>query len=158
MKQKVLAAILFVCVTIGVIGSPVAAAVDDEYGWTGVQVPVMADLEVMPGYIEIAPLWEIISTLRLDMSFNNGVITSNGSVSGRAGTTSISATYTLERQQANGTFQRVDSWSANSNSMILTSSRTTSNMIRGTYRLSVTVTATRNGVVETASETLTRTF
>ena len=136
MRKRVAILLVCVCLVIGVVGiSSTAAAVDFPY-------------------MGIDPFWTNTASIRLDMNLSNGNIISNGSVTGQNGTTGISATFTLSRQNANGTFTVVDTWSAThgASTMILTSSRTTAGQSAGTYRLSVTSRVTRNGTTETVSE------
>jgi len=105
-------------------------------------------------------LWENVASIFLDMKFSNGIITSTGTVTGKSGTTAISATFILERRNTNGTFTEVDRWTANHGSitMLLSTSRSTRNQSAGTYRLSVIATVTRNGKLETVTGNHTTTF
>ena len=144
MKKKVSIVVLCVCLVVGVVGlSPSATAAE------------------LPPYMGIDPFWDNTASISLIMSFSNGRITSEGTVIGQNGTTGITASFTLSRQNANGTFTVVDTWSAVNNStmtMFLSSSRTTANQTAGTYRLSITTRVTRNGTTETVSESHTMTL
>ena len=44
--------------------------------------------------------------------FGNGQVTSSGTIVGQNGTTNFAASFTLSRQNANGAFTAVDTWSA----------------------------------------------
>jgi len=94
--------------------------------------------------------WDNVATISLDMSYSFGAVSSSGLVSGKAGTTAISAMFILERRNTNGTFTEVDRWSATNGNApaLLITSRTTRNQFAGTYRLSVTARVTRNGKTE----------
>jgi len=104
--------------------------------------------------------WQNAASISLDMQFSGGVITSTGRVNGQSGTTAISATFTLARQNTNGTFTEVDTWTATNGAhpFLLSTSRTTSDLAAGTYRLSVSAGVTRNGWTENVSGNHTMTF
>jgi len=99
--------------------------------------------------------WTNTATIALAMSMNNGTITSEGQILGKAGTTRISVTFTLEKL-VNGKYSYVDSWSASSNSMICNSSHPTSNCTSGTYRLTVKGTVTKDNYAEPIEYSLTK--
>lgn len=134
MTKRISLALLCVCLVIGMTGLTTTAAAAEPY------------------QVEIEPFWQNVAAITLNMSRNGGTVTSMGQILGQAGTTAISASFTLARQNANGTFTNVDSWITNSSSMATSSSRSTTGQSAGTYRLSVTVRVTRNGTVETVSE------
>lgn len=136
MKKRVSLTLLCVCLLIGTIGFTTTAAEVEE----------------------IEPFWQNAAAITLDMSRNGGTVTSSGRIAGQAGTTAISASFTLARQNANGTFTNVDSWTASSNSMLVSSSRSTTGQSAGTYRLSVSASVTRNGTIETVFESHTMTL
>lgn len=102
------------------------------------------------------PLWQNVASIGLNMTFSNGTVTSTSTVSGQAGTTAISATFTLSRRNTNGTLTAVDTWTAThgTNTRVLTSLRTTRNQSAGTYQLRISASVTRNGTVETVTESL----
>ena len=110
--------------------------------------------------IIVEPFWENAALISLDMTFSNGTITSTGTVTGKSGTTAISATFVLAQRNANGTFTEVDRWTARNGNVafLLTTSRTTRNLSAGTYRLSVTASVTRNGRIETVNGNHSATF
>jgi len=145
MKKRILATILCICTLFGMVGAYSASA---------------DNLTPADDFLELGNTldWKNIATISLAMSYNNGTITSEGRVTGQSGTTKITASFVLAKQGANGVFSVVDSWSASSDSIMLSSSRTTSGMTAGTYKLTVTTTVTRNGTNETVTESLTKTL
>ncbi|MCL2221851.1 MAG: hypothetical protein FWC20_06885 [Oscillospiraceae bacterium] len=121
----------------------------------------VANTAIAAGTTEVfQPLWDNTAAITLNMSFSNGRVTSTGSVQGRTGTTAITATFTLERQNANGTFSVVDTWTASNGTipLHLASSRVTSNQTAGTFRLSVVASVTRSGTTEVARNSHTMTL
>jgi hypothetical protein len=106
----------------------------------------------------IQPFWTTISTIALSMTYSNGKVNWGGSISGNSNVASISATYTLEKRNSNGTYTFVDDWNVSGAKTYLDSSgsKTAST---GTYRLTVSVTAvTTSGTSENASNNLVKTF
>ena len=142
MRKRFVSSILCLVIVIVAMGVPLASAVNLK----------SVDLSEGP-----KTRWQHTRSIALDMSFNNRTITSNGTITGHTGTTGISAIFILERL-VNNQYEFVDSWTATSSTIILTSSRTTQNCDRGTYKLSVTAWVTRNGTLETVSDSLTKTF
>jgi len=139
MKTRILAIILCICTVIGATGIPsVYASALQPNG-------------------DISPRWQNINSITLDMSFSNGTVTSSARVTGQTGTTKISATFTLERL-TNGQYKYVDSWPADSTTILLSSSRSTTSCTTGTYKISISGTATKNGVVEPFSDSLIKNF
>ncbi|MDR2569454.1 MAG: hypothetical protein LBD23_04025 [Oscillospiraceae bacterium] len=128
MKKRFLAIILCVGILMMAVGSPIAQA-----------------------------RWTHLRSINLNMSHRNNTITSSTSISGLSGTTRITASFILE-VLVNGQYQHVDSWSASSNSILLSNTRETSNCSARTYRLRVTATVTRNGTNETVSDSIVRSF
>jgi hypothetical protein len=105
----------------------------------------------------IDPLWDNVNNIRLGLTFSGNIANVSGAITGITGTTQISATFTLERQNANGTFSYVASWSTNANGRILTFSESRSPVTTSgnTYRLRVTAGVTRNGITEFISDSVT---
>lgn len=118
MIKRILTTILCICVAIGVLGVPIAQA-----------------------------RWSNTSSIQLNMSLKSGTITSEGQVLGKAGTTRIEVTFTLEKL-INGQYTYVDSWTENSNSILLSSSHKTSNCTSGTYKLTISGTVTKDNYAE----------
>jgi hypothetical protein len=139
MKKRIIAAILCVCALFGAISIPSATA-----------------SAVQPGAV-ITPEWTNVNSIKLNMSFNNGTITSEGTVTGYSGTTYISVSFTLEKQES-GQYKYVDSWTASSTTMLLGNSHSTPKCTAGIYRLSISGTAMRNGTAESFSDWLVKTF
>lgn len=106
----------------------------------------------------IQPFWTTLSTIILSMTYSGGQVNWGGSISGNSNVVSISTTYTLEKRNSNGSYSFVDDWNDSGAATYLDSSgsKTTA---KGTYRLTVDITAvTSSGAVETASNSLTKTF
>lgn len=141
MKKRILSAILCVITVVGAFGLPSAQAVSSE----------LAASENLSGGAELR--WANTASITLNMQRNNNRVTSDSVIVGFAGTTRISASFTLEKL-VNGEYVNVDSWTASSNSMILNNSRVTPNCTAGTYKLSVSATVTRNGTPENVSYSL----
>jgi len=141
MKKRVLAAILCFCVVVGTIGVPIAqAGFEDAY-----KEPITTKR------------WTNTATIALAMSFSGGTVTSEGQILGKAGTTRISVTFTLEKL-VSGKYQYVDSWPASSNSMLCSSSHKTASCTSGTYKLTVNGTVTKDNYAEPIEDWLIKTF
>jgi len=95
--------------------------------------------------------WANVSKVSLDLSFAGGKAQCAGKVVGNAGTTSISATITLERKNTNGSYSYVTSWSTSTSSTSLPFSYSHSVSSGYTYRLSISTKVTTNGVTETVN-------
>lgn len=108
------------------------------------------DVEQFAEPSEIAAFWDNIHAISLDMSRSGGNINWSGNVIGFSGTTRITAAYTLERDDGQGRWVFVGSWSRNADSSILMASGSAPGAA-GTYRLTVRTTVTRNGVNETVT-------
>ena len=143
MKKRILATILCVCVVVGSLGVPIAQASS-----------VDADTNKEPAS---TARWTNTATISIDMKLSNGTITSEGQILGKAGTTRISVTFTLDKL-VNGVYKYVDSWSASSNSMLCSSSHKTSGCTSGTYKLTVKGTVTKDGYAEPIEDWLTKSF
>jgi len=101
--------------------------------------------------VEITPFWININSITTSLSISNtGTASCSAIISGATGTTSISATYRLEQKTGN-TWSTVQTRTGSTNATRLTFSRSSNNVARGTYRLSVTATVVRNGVSETVT-------
>jgi len=139
MKKRVFATILCICALVGTIG-----------------IPSVSASAAQPG-VEVTPYWSNVNSIKLNMSLSNGTITSEATVTGYTGTTYISATFTLEKLNGNQ-YERVDSWTASNSAMLLSNSHSTSKCTAGTYRLSISGTATKNGTSESFSDWLIKSF
>ena len=141
MKKRILAAIICICVVAGSLGVPIAQASqvgeNKEFATT--------------------TRWTNTATISLDMKLSSGTITSEGQILGKAGTTRISVTFTLEKL-VSGKYQYVDSWTASSNSMLCSSSNKTSGCTSGTYKLTVRGTVTKDNYAEPIEDWLIKTF
>ena len=99
---------------------------------------------------DVSPQWTNINDIQLDLYFENGEAGCSGIITGASGTSSITATFKLERKNSSG-WSLEKSWKKNSDDESL-SFYGTEDVSRGyTYRLTVTTNVTRNGVTETAS-------
>lgn len=109
-------------------------------------------------FVPIAPFWQNVQHIVLDLQFTGSTAECSGVVRGNSGTTRITATFTLERQNANGTWSSVASWSESADDSLLTFSASHSSVTttgNTTYRLRVTALVTRNGVTEVATFSVT---
>lgn len=135
MKSRVLLLILCTCIMLGTVHIPLTAA-----------APNIAS--------GIQPFWVNVANVSLSMSYSSGKINWVGQIKGLSGTNSIVASYTLEKKGSNGGYTFVDSWqNLKSSSSILISNGSTSGTA-GTYKLTVSITVTRNGVTETVTDSL----
>lgn len=101
----------------------------------------------------VQPQWVNVSDIVLTMNYSGGAVNWTGEVDGYSGVTSISATFTLARQNSSGQYQYVDSWTASAKDSYLrkVASKTAT---RGTYRLSVTATVKGSAGTETVTDSL----
>lgn len=144
MRKRILSTLLCVFAVVGVFGLPSAQAVSEH--------PISE--EVSEGTML---RWANCASITLDMRRSNNKITSDSGITGKAGTTNITASYILERL-VSGSYVEVDAWTASSNSMILSDSHETPNCPAGNYKLSVSATVTRNGIPEDVSESYVEVF
>ena len=63
--------------------------------------------------------WVNVASIDLGLTYSGNVVTCSGTIRGNANVNSISATFTLSRQNANGTFTAVKTWSRSSNTRTL---------------------------------------
>jgi hypothetical protein len=92
------------------------------------------------------------------MSYSNGSVNWIGQIDANPGTTSISATYTLEKRNANGTYSYVSSWNKSGTATALVSTGSAA-AAKGTYRLSVIATVINSaGISEVATDSVVNTF
>ncbi|GHV06025.1 hypothetical protein FACS1894217_03910 [Clostridia bacterium] len=98
------------------------------------------------------PFWANVNTINASISFSSGNAVCSVTILGKAGTTSISATCTLQRKVGTS-YITVGSWSASSSSQTLSSSKSYAATSGQTYRLSVTAKVTKSGTVENISFT-----
>jgi len=136
----------------------VAMAANKElaYAEAHSQLDSGAELPSQSIYVGIEPTWTNTSDIALAMSLSNGRVSWSGRIQGHPGTSSIVATYTLERMNTNGSWSHVNSWpNLRASSSILTSS---GNVLgsSGAFRLTVVTTVTRNGHNETIRHSIER--
>jgi hypothetical protein len=113
----------------------------------GIGVPAFA-------YIGISPLYTHVSTTRLELSFEGTTAKCSSTIQGLSGTTGVTAAFTLQRKETNGTYTTLKTWNESASGTTLRFSGTHTITTGFTYRLSVTVKVTRNGTTETVSEWL----
>lgn len=100
-------------------------------------------------YVSISPLWDNVNTITLSISQNGSNILCTGAVQGMTGTTNIDVTLTLYKL-VNGSYSYVTSWDASVDGRILASEKTVTGT-NGTYKLTLSGTATRSGYAEEIS-------
>lgn len=99
--------------------------------------------------LPITPQWTNVNNIWLDLYFNDGQAECSGIIAGVSGTSSITATFKLERKGILG-WSLEKSWDKSSSNDTLTFYGTDA-VSKGTYRLSVTAKVTKGGVTETVS-------
>lgn len=127
MKKRLTAAIVCVCVMLGMMHIPTVAATS---------------------FLDIAPMWVNTSDISLGLYYESGTVKWNSSIVGEPNTTKITATFTLYKKNANGTYTSLGTWDASSTTLRLTASGSATGSA-GTYKISVTAKVTRNGTTET---------
>jgi hypothetical protein len=107
--------------------------------------------EVEPTYIGIMPLWQNIVGINVIMSITNGRAEMAGTVVAGIGTTSISVNAILDRVDSNGNLlANIASWNNLTTNGNTWAWERPHMVARGHfYRLTLEVTAVRNGVSET---------
>jgi hypothetical protein len=114
--------------------------------------------EASDGTSGFQPYWSTLSTITLSLSYSGGKVNWGGSISGNSNVTSINATYTLYRLNANNAYTYVNSWN-NYGSQTYLNSSGSQTAAAGTYRLTVEVTATTSsGTTESVSSSLSKTL
>ena len=117
----------------------------------GFAIPTYAEeIKQVDEAVGISPLWQHIVRIDANLVINNGRATMDGSVIANPGTTGIIVNVALDRVNTNGTLTRITSfnnltssgniWAWGGNWMVATGH---------TYRMTMTVTAFRNGGSET---------
>ena len=117
------------------------------------QVPVAASADPEPiaaTYIPITPLWQNVERATANVTFAGTTAHGSATIVGLAGTTSITATMTLERVSGNSVTWST-SWTRTANSSRLVMSESATVTQNGTYRLRVDAAVVRNGVTERIS-------
>ena len=94
-----------------------------------------------------------ISSITVTLTITSGTATCKGTIVGFAGTTKISATYTLQRKPAGGSYSDYKPWPPKTvYGPALTFSETQSVPSGYTYRLKCDAIVTRNGIDEKVTE------
>lgn len=100
----------------------------------------------------VQPFWENTSSVSPTLSFTGTTANVGGVVRGFSGTTRITATVTLARRNANGSFATVKTWSDLSANGATLAFSNTHTVTRGhTYRVTISANVTRNGTTEAVS-------
>lgn len=97
----------------------------------------------------VKPLWDNTNDVKLSLYFTDNNAECVGMIEGVTGTSSISATFKLERKGLFG-WTVENSWTKSEKGQFLSFYGTTP-VAKGTYRLSVTAKVTVNGVTETVT-------
>jgi len=143
MKKSILVAIVSLCLAFSA-SMPAAASASSESAPIGDGVNQTR--------------WANVSDITLSMTYSGGAVNWRGIIQGKSNVVRIDATFTLEKLNANGKYEYVDSWTASTTTMKLdkSGSKTTA---KGTYRLSVKATVTTtSGATETVTDSLVKTF
>ena len=119
---------------------------------------IQAAEEMRVGSTDNILRWANASRVAVDLSFDGGKAECTGIVYGKSGTTKISATFTLERKNANGTYTHVTSWYTSTSGLSLNFFEATSVSSGYTYRLKVSASVTCNGTTETVSTSVERSY
>lgn len=106
-------------------------------------------LKEFSGEIPITPQWTNTNNIWLDLYFDDNQAECSGIIAGVSGTSSITATFKLERKSILG-WSLEKSWDKSSNTDTLTFYGADA-VSKGTYRLSVTAKVTKDGKTETVS-------
>jgi hypothetical protein len=110
----------------------------------GMGVPALA-------YVGISPMYTNVSYVNMNLTFSGTTANCSSTIQGLSGTTSITATYTLQRKETNGSYTTLKTWTPSASGMTLRLNETHTVTSGYTYRLSVTASVTRNGTTETVS-------
>lgn len=106
----------------------------------------------------IVPFWVNVSSITLSMTYSGGAVQWRGIVQGKANTASINANFRLEKQNSNGNYVLIDTWTASTKTTKLDKSVSIVGS-RGIYRLTVTATVkSTSGVSETVTDSLVKTL
>lgn len=94
-----------------------------------------------------------ISTIDLRLTFNGTTAKCIGVIEGLSGTTNITATFALQRKEADGTYTTLITWPTVSVSITTLRFSETYTVAYGyTYRFTMSVSVTRYGTTETVSK------
>ncbi|MFT4143727.1 MAG: hypothetical protein QM644_04670 [Mobilitalea sp.] len=105
----------------------------------------------------VTPQWTNVNDITLNLYFSSGVAYCSGTIKALSGTTSITATFKLERKVGSAWVVE-NAWGQSSSSSTLSFSGTDDVSAGYTYRLSVTANVTRNGVTEAVSSSVEGTY
>ena len=118
-------------------------------------ITIMASLMIQPisaaysSGTNIEPLWTNAASASLAINFENEDILITATITGRTGTTYKNGIITLEKVSGSSTV-KIQEWTGlSSNSSIFQFRNQSIEKNKGTYRLTLRITAVRNGVSET---------
>ncbi|GHU35419.1 hypothetical protein FACS1894105_04110 [Clostridia bacterium] len=139
MQKRILAALLSLLCVVGVAPTAISASADTP--------------------TSVGTYWISLQSITLTMSYSGGQVTWNGLLMGGTTTVGMSATYTLQKKNANGTYTNIATWGPYSSTSYMLSSSGSATTSKGTYRLTVNGTVIYNiGAVETVTDNLEKTF
>jgi hypothetical protein len=142
MKKRFLGAIMSVLIGLGALAIPALAA-----------IPAVAASDV-----PVQLYWANTKSIALSMDYANNAVNWGVIIKGNTGT-SITATVTLSKQNANGTYTEVGTWPNLSSATATLGASGSYSGAKGTYKLSVSGTVTDSaGVKEDISDSLVKTF
>ncbi|MCL2051541.1 MAG: hypothetical protein FWG91_07435 [Lachnospiraceae bacterium] len=102
-------------------------------------------------YMPIMPLSDNVNSISLTISNSSGKAACSGAIFAATGTTSIKATFKLEKK-VGSSWSHEKTWTKDSTSSVLTFSDSSHSISAGsTYRLTLTAVVVRNGKSETVS-------
>lgn len=106
----------------------------------------------------IEPFWVNVSSISLTMTYSGGAVNWRGIVQGKENTASIDANFRLEKQNSNGKYVLVDTWTASTKATKLNKKVSVADA-KGTYRLTVIATVkSTSGASETVTDSLVKTL
>ena len=137
MKKRILSTLLGICMILSLVQMPALAATDSD------------TTRITNNGNQLR--WSNTSTINLSLSYSRGTISWSGLVQGNSNVTSIKVTYTLYKQNTNGAYSKVDSWSDSTTSSTMLYSSGTASGTAGTYKLVISGTVTAPGGSESIS-------
>jgi len=137
MKKRILSTLLGICMILSLVQMPAFAATDPD------TTRITNDGNQLR--------WSNTATITLNMSYSRGTISWSGSVLGKSDVTKISVTYTLYKQNSNGSYSKVDSWTDSTTSSTILVSSGSATGTAGTYKLTISGTVTAPGGSESVS-------
>jgi hypothetical protein len=100
----------------------------------------------------ISPMFINVMRVDLGLTFSGTTANCSGVIEALPGTSEITATFTLQRRESNGTYTNIRHWVQGADGNVLRFSGTHPITTGHTYRLSMTARVIRNGVFEFISD------